>query len=152
MTKRRLRKKLWSIDANLIKVRLHGIQCQFVCVCLCVTGTVYYQQQRAFLVISGMCVFSVASGLFVFPAIEPYYTPAIRVYRYEREDGVGRSGDLVIQGFVRYITLAFLPVILSSTLVYLLVSLWIHFLFKEACGFPKLQTFIQFLVITRRSN
>jgi len=41
-------------------------------------GTVYFQEESAFLVISGMCVFSVASGIFVFPAIEPYYLPAIR--------------------------------------------------------------------------
>ena len=69
-----------------------------------------------------MCVFSVASGLFVFPAIELYYTPAIRVYGYERGDGVGRAQDLVVQGFIRYISLAFLPVILSSGAIYLLVS------------------------------
>lgn len=70
-----------------------------------------------------MCVFSVASGLFVFPAIELYYTPALRVYGYERADGVGRSQDLVIQGFVRYITVAFIPVVLSTGLIYLLVSI-----------------------------
>ena len=69
-----------------------------------------------------MCVFSVASGLFVFPAIEIYYTPALRVYNYERADGVGRSHDLVLQGFARYISIAFVPVILSSGLIYLLVS------------------------------
>lgn len=72
--------------------------------------------------ISGMCVFSVASGLFVFPAIEPYYTPAIRVYKYERADGVGRSQDLIVQGFIRYISVAFLPVVVSSGVIYLLVS------------------------------
>lgn len=85
-------------------------------------GTVYFQQTRAFLVVSGMCVFSVASGLFVFPAIELYYTPAIRVYGYEREDGVGRSQDLVVQGFIRYISIAFAPVVLATGVIYLLVS------------------------------
>ncbi len=85
-------------------------------------GTVYLQQLMPFLIVSGMCVFSVASGLFVFPAIELYYTPAIRVYGYERADGVGRSQDLVIQGFIRYIAIAFVPVVLSSGVIYILVS------------------------------
>ena len=85
-------------------------------------GTVYFQNTRPFLVVSGMCVFSVASGLFVFPAIELYYTPAIRVYAYERADGVGRSQDLVLQGFIRYISIAFVPVIVSTGIIYVLVS------------------------------
>ena len=72
--------------------------------------------------ISGMCVFAVASGIFVFPAIEPYYRPAIQIYNYERADGVGRSQDLVFQGFIRYVTVAFIPVVGSTTLAYFLVS------------------------------
>ena len=85
-------------------------------------GTVYIQQQQAFLIVAGMCVFSVASALYVFPTLELYYTPALRVYGYERADGVGRSQDLVFQGFIRYIAVAFIPVILSTGCLYLLVS------------------------------
>ena len=85
-------------------------------------GTVYFQKRSAFLVISGMCVFSVASGIFVFPAIEPYYLPAIRVYSYERADGIGHSQDLVLQGFIRYVSVAIIPVIGSTALAYFLVS------------------------------
>ena len=76
-----------------------------------------------------MCVFAVASGIFVFPAIEPYFRPAIRIYNYERTDGVGGSQDLIFQGFIRFVTVAFIPVVASTALTYFLVSSYIslHF-------------------------
>ena len=73
------------------------------------------------LVISGMCVFSSASGLFMFPAMYPYYLRALEVYRFERADGVGKAYDLVIQGFVRFAFLAFFPVVAATSVLYLLV-------------------------------
>ena len=47
-----------------------------------------------------------------------------QVYGYERADGVGRSGDLVIQGFVRGTAAALLPVIICAGVLYVLVSYW----------------------------
>lgn len=57
----------------------------------------------------------------MFPAIELYYSPAIRLFGYEKANGVGKARDLVLQGFIRYGTIAFFPVLVSTTLIYLLV-------------------------------
>ena len=88
------------------------------------TGTTYFQIDQAFLVVSGMCVFSTASALFMFPAMYLYYKPALEVYSFEKADGIGRSHDIVLQGFVRFMFIAFFPVILSVTVIYLLVRHW----------------------------
>ena len=45
---------------------------------------------------------STARALFVFPAMYPYYQKALKVYRFEAADGIGRPFDLVIQGFIRF--------------------------------------------------
>ena len=88
------------------------------------TGTTYIQEQAALLVIAGVCVFSTASALFMFPAMYLYYQPALNVYGFERADGIGRAHDIVIQGFIRFQSISFLPVIFSTTLLYLLVGNW----------------------------
>lgn len=75
-----------------------------------------------FLVMSGFCVYSVASALFMFPAMHLYYDKALQLYKIEHLDGVGRSFDLVIQGFIRFVTLACLPVVLCAAILYFLVS------------------------------
>lgn len=85
-------------------------------------GTTYFQINQAFLVVSGMCVFSTASALFMFPAMYLYYKPALEVYRFEKADGVGRPHDIVLQGFIRFMFIAFFPIIVSVTVIYLLVS------------------------------
>ena len=85
------------------------------------TGTVYYQSYNPLLVMSGFCVYSVASALFMFPALSLYYQRALEVYAYERADGVGSPWDIVIQGFIRGITLGFFPVIICAVMLYLLV-------------------------------
>ena len=85
-------------------------------------GTTYFQIGQAFLVVSGMCVFSTASALFMFPAMYLYYKPALEVYKFEKADGVGRPHDIVLQGFVRFMFIAFFPIVLSVTVIYLLVS------------------------------
>ena len=74
-----------------------------------------------FLVMSGFCVYSVASALFMFPAMYPFYTKAMEIYTFEHADGAGRATDLVIQPFVRFISMAFFPVIICVGLLYLLV-------------------------------
>lgn len=86
------------------------------------TGTVYYQSYSPLLVMSGFCVYSVASALFMFPALYLYYQRALEVYAYEHADGVGSPWDIVIQGFIRGITLGFFPVILCAAILYLLVG------------------------------
>ena len=86
------------------------------------TGTTYIQEHAALLVIAGVCVFSTASALFMFPAMYLYYQPALNVYGFERADGIGRAHDIVIQGFIRFQSISFLPVIFSTTLLYLLVG------------------------------
>lgn len=69
-----------------------------------------------------MCVFSTASALFMFPAMYPYYQRALEVYGFEKADGVGRAYDLVIQGFIRFTSITFFPVIFAVTTIYLFVS------------------------------
>ena len=85
-------------------------------------GTTYIQETAALLVIAGVCVFSTASALFMFPAMYLYYQPALNVYGFEKADGIGRAHDLVIQGFIRFQSISFLPVVFSTTLIYLLVG------------------------------
>jgi len=85
------------------------------------TGTVYFQQSTPFLIMSGFCVYSVASALFMFPALYGYFTRALDIYTFERADGAGRASDLVIQSFVRFISMAFFPVIICAGVLYLLV-------------------------------
>ena len=85
-------------------------------------GTTYFQIDQAFLVISGMCVFSTASALFMFPAMYLYFKPALDMYGFEKADGVGRAYDIVIQGFIRFTSIAFFPVVIAVTVIYLLVS------------------------------
>ena len=74
-----------------------------------------------------MCVFSTTSALLMFPAMYPYYTRALEVYKFERADGVGKAYDLVIQGFVRFAFLALFPMIFAVTAIYLLVSFFFFF-------------------------
>ena len=45
-----------------------------------------------------------------------------QVYGYDRADGVGRASDLVIQGFIRFITMAAIPVVICAGVLYVLVS------------------------------
>ena len=84
-------------------------------------GTVYFQQTTPFLIVSGFCVYSVASALFMFPALYGSLYQALIIYTFERADSAGRSADVVIQSFVRFSSMALLPVILCAGLLYLLV-------------------------------
>ena len=43
------------------------------------TGTVYIQTTSALLIVSGFCVYSVASALFMFPIMHNYYSQALMV-------------------------------------------------------------------------
>uniref|UniRef100_A0A1X7SM46 ABC-2 type transporter transmembrane domain-containing protein n=1 Tax=Amphimedon queenslandica TaxID=400682 RepID=A0A1X7SM46_AMPQE len=85
-----------------------------------VLGTTYLQQDSALFVLSGFCVYSVASALFMFPVLQNYYIKALEVYRYEKADGAGRAQDLVFQGFFRFSTMAIIPVVFSAGVLYLL--------------------------------
>ena len=86
------------------------------------TGTVYLQQNQPLLIMSGFCVYSVASALFMFPALYSYYQKALEIYSFEHADGAGRAYDLVIQPFMRFITMAIIPVISCALILYVLVS------------------------------
>ena len=59
----------------------------------------------------------------MFPAMYPYYQKALQVYGFEKADGVGQAYDLVIQGFIRFTSITFFPVIFAVTVIYFLVSL-----------------------------
>ena len=85
------------------------------------TGTVYFQQTQPFLILSGFCVYSVASALLMFPALYGYFSRALDIYTFERADSAGRASDLVIQPFVRFISMAFFPVIICAGVLYMLV-------------------------------
>ncbi len=43
------------------------------------------------------------------------------MYAYENGDGAGLPSDIVLQGFARFATMSFVPVIIGSTAVYFLV-------------------------------
>ena len=73
--------------------------------------------------VSGFCVYSVASALFMFPALYMFFVPALGVYTFEHADGAGRATDLVIQPFVRFISMAFLPVIIGAGVLYVFVRI-----------------------------
>ena len=85
------------------------------------SGTVYFQQTSPVLIVSGFCVYSVASALFMFPAVYGSLYQALIIYMFERADSAGRSADVVIQSFVRFSSMALLPVIVCAGLLYLLV-------------------------------
>ena len=84
-------------------------------------GSAYKQASEALLIISGFCVYSVASALFMFPIMFTYYQPTLKIYAQERADGAGYAIDLVFQGFVRFVTMAFIPVIICCVILYLFV-------------------------------
>lgn len=84
-------------------------------------GTTYIQVTDPALVVPAIAVACSASGLFVFPAMEVYMTSAIELYNYEKANAVGKAQDLILQGFIRYVTVAFFPVVVSISLIYLLV-------------------------------
>ena len=69
-----------------------------------------------------MCVFSTASALFMFPALYLYYKPALDIYSFEKADGVGCAYDIVIQGFIRFASIALGPVFIAVSVIYVLVS------------------------------
>lgn len=85
-------------------------------------GTTYIQENLAFLVIPGLCAFSTASSFIMFPAMYTYYRRALEVSDTLRVDGVGSPRIIILQGFIRFASLAFFPVIISVTALYLLVS------------------------------
>ncbi|KAI6657302.1 hypothetical protein LOD99_50 [Oopsacas minuta] len=84
-------------------------------------GSAYKQASEALLIISGFCVYSVASALFMFPIMYTYFQPTLKIYAQERADGAGMASDLVFQGFVRFVSMAFIPVILCCAVLYLFV-------------------------------
>ena len=99
------------------------------------SGTVYFQQTSPFLIVSGFCVYSVASALFMFPALYGSLYQALIIYTFERADSAGRSADVVIQSFVRFSSMALFPVIACAGLLYLLVRNATHYhLCVFACG------------------
>lgn len=123
-------------------------------------GTAYWQAQKSFLVLSGFCVYSVASALFMFPALNAFFQKALEVYRYEHSDGICRPWDLVLQGFIKAVFMSIVPVIICAGVLYLLLvdsktyswrvfgqilvvnmalnQTWIALLIFLICTFPKL--------------
>ena len=108
---------LWAVPLNSCLIKnVKNILSFFL------TGTVYLQQDQPFLIMSGFCVYSVASALFMFPALFSYYQQALEIHSFEHADGAGRAYDLVIQPFIRFITMAIIPVISCALVLYVLVS------------------------------
>ena len=86
------------------------------------TGTVYYQENTPLLIMSGFSVYSLASSLFLFPALYLYFARALEIYTFEHADGAGRAYDLVIQPFIRFVSMSFFPVVLCGAVLYVLVG------------------------------
>ena len=95
------------------------------------SGTTFLQISQAFLVISGMCVFSTASALFMFPPMYLYYGSALHLYKFEKADGIGYAYEVVIQGFIRFASIAVIPVSVSVAIIYLLVVYLLAFLLPK---------------------
>ena len=74
-------------------------------------------------ILTAFCEFSAASALFMYPALELYYSRALQIYTYEKADGFGKPYDLVLQEFMRHMFLATIPVILSTVFLYFLVRI-----------------------------
>ena len=66
----------------------------------------------------------------MYPALSLYYERALQIYTYEKADGYGKACDLVLQGFMRHMCLAIVPVVLSTMLLYFLV----RSLLTVSCG------------------
>ena len=77
---------------------------------------------QALLVVPGMYVFSAVSTIFMYSAVHRHYKKALEVYNFEKAGGVHRTRDIVIESFVRFVSIAFLPVIIGTSIVYFLVS------------------------------
>ena len=96
-------------------------------------GSAYKQASEALLIISGFCVYSVASALFMFPIMFTYYQPTLKIYAQERADGAGHAFDLLFHGFVRFVSWAFLPVVSCCAVLYLFIvqyssyDIWVFF-------------------------
>ena len=58
----------------------------------------------------------------MFPALYLYYKPALDMYKFEKADGVGRAYDIVLQGYIRFASIALGPVFVAVSVIYLLVS------------------------------
>ena len=86
-------------------------------------GTIYIQQSDPSVILTAFCEFSAASALFMYPALELYYSRALQIYTYEKADGFGKPYDLILQGFMRHMFLAIIPVILSTGFLYFLVRI-----------------------------
>ena len=101
---------------------------------LIIIGTIYYQKSEPYLLHASFSVYSLANCLFIFDAIYYLYSRAQIIYTFEHADGAGRATDLVIQPFVRFITLSFFPVFISTGMLYALVS---YILFTQySCVLP----------------
>ena len=46
------------------------------------------------------------------------------MYKFEKADGVGCAYEIVLQGFIRFASIALGPVIVAVSVIYLLVSLF----------------------------
>ena len=47
----------------------------------------------------------------------------MKVYRFESADGAGRASDIIIQAVARFSTMAIIPVVLCSAVLYFLVRI-----------------------------
>ena len=56
-----------------------------------------------------------------------------QVYSYENADGIGKSFDLVLQGFTRFTAVATVPVVVCAAILYLLVSNYLVQMYKSKC-------------------
>ena len=94
------------------------------------SGTLFLRTTDPFNVLRGLWLFSLASALFVFPAMYIFYTPALKMYAHEHAEGIRQATDLVIQPFVRFISITFIPFVLYAGILYSIVSILKHIISK----------------------
>eukprot|EP00117_Sycon_ciliatum_P015504 scpid9150/ scgid15316/ ABC transporter G family member 19; White-brown complex homolog protein 19 len=85
-------------------------------------GAAYYQTDDLLLLLSALCLWTLASSLFMTPAIHFHLVKAFEIFKLEHDDGIGLTLDLVLQTFVRFLALAAVPIILDTLLLYLMIT------------------------------
>ncbi|XP_062523405.1 uncharacterized protein LOC134198090 isoform X2 [Corticium candelabrum] len=86
-----------------------------------ILGLAYLQADTVFLIMSAFCIFSFASSIFMFPAVYTHLSKSLEIYQLEREDGIGKSFEVLLQTFMRYVAIAAGPLVLSAFILYIMV-------------------------------
>jgi hypothetical protein len=86
-----------------------------------VAGSAYFQADSMLLIMAALSIYSYASSIFMFPPVYYHLSKALEMYYLEKADGLGRSIELLLQTFMRYIAKSTLPLVICSVLLCILI-------------------------------